>query len=51
MVSALDSISRGFETWLGLFVVFLGKTLHSHSASESALNLEPRSVVCSAPFW
>ena len=34
MVSALDSVlSSGFEPWPGHFVVFLGKTLYSHSAS------------------
>ena len=35
MVSALDSglKSSGFEPWPGHCVVFLGKTLYSHSAS------------------
>ena len=34
MVSELDRIERsGFETWPGHCVVFLGKTLYSHSAS------------------
>ena len=35
MVSALDcgSGESGFEPWPGHCVVFLGKTLHSHSAS------------------
>ena len=35
MVSALDSGScgPGFELWPGHCVVFLGKILHSHSAS------------------
>ena len=34
MVSALDSRSNGpgFEPWQGHCVVFLGKTLYSHSA-------------------
>lgn len=33
MVSTLDSVSRGFKTWPGQCVVFLGMTLYSHSAS------------------
>ena len=33
MVSALDSERSRFEPWLGHCVVFLGKTLYSHSAS------------------
>ena len=36
----------GFETWPRLCVVFLEKTLCSHSASlKGTLNLEPRSYV------
>ena len=39
---------RGFETWPRLCVVFLEKTLCSHSASlKGTLNLETRSTVCS----
>ena len=50
MVSTLDSVSRGFKTWPGQCVVFLGMTLYSQSASlQGTLNLEPHFVVCPAP--
>ena len=42
----------GFETWPRLCVVFLEKTLCSHSASlKGTLNLETRSIVCSISSW